>query len=200
MTNHDPLCYRFPMRLAVLLAALLCSPLIGQRWGTRLDGAPLTALAPPQAAAVVLFFVATDCPISNRTFPEMRRLREEFSRRGVRFWVVYPNTYEKPEDIQSHQRAYDPGSDAIQDLGGALVRLVHAAATPQMAVLVPNGGGWLNKYSGALDNRFVHIGLERPFATEHFGEDAIASVLEGRPVHRTRTTPVGCAIMNPGVQ
>jgi hypothetical protein len=46
------------------------------RYGTTLEGKPLSQLAPAGTKAVVLFFVATECPVSNRTFPEMERLRE----------------------------------------------------------------------------------------------------------------------------
>ena len=43
-----------------------------------LDGRPVTQLAPPGSRAVVLFFAASDCPISNRYVPEMQRLTRQF--------------------------------------------------------------------------------------------------------------------------
>ena len=46
-------------------------------------------------AITVLIFVSTDCPVSNRYAPEITRLLEEFSPRGVRFQLVYPNPLEK---------------------------------------------------------------------------------------------------------
>jgi hypothetical protein len=66
-------------------------------------------------------------------------------------------------------------------------------------VLVPNGAdGWKPAYTGRIDDRFVHIGLERPQAREHFAEAAIEAVLDGKPVPRATGTPVGCGIVNPG--
>lgn len=154
-------------------------------------------LAAAGTKAVVLFFVATDCPVSNRTFPEMRRLREEFAGQGVRFWFVYPNEGETAAAIAEHQRAFDAGGEARLDAKGELVALTHARVTPEVAVLLPAGAGWKSVYVGRVDDRYVRLGLERPQATEHFAEQAIGAVLRGQPVPAATGTPVGCAIMNP---
>lgn len=157
-------------------------------------------LAPAGSRAVVLFFVATDCPVSNRSFPEMRRLREEFVGQGVRFWFVYPNTTEDPAEVLRHQKTFDPGGDPLQDPAGTLVQLSHAVATPEIAVLVPQGRTWRPVYVGRLDDRFVRLGLERTNVTRHFGEETVQSVLAGRAPAAPLGKPVGCAILNPGVR
>ena len=161
-------------------------------------GARLNELAPEGTRAVVLFFVATDCPVSNRLFPEMRRLRESFAGRGVRTWFVYPNVDETPAEVLAHQRAFDAGGEALQDPSGALVRLSSAVATPEMTVLVPDALGWHAVYSGRIDNQFVRLGLERPAATEHDGEEALSAVLDGKTPKAATGQPVGCAIMSAG--
>src|SRR5881296_1094780 len=51
--------------------------------GFDLAGRPLDPFDSANAKAVVLIFVGTDCPISNRYAPEIRRLDEEFVRSGV---------------------------------------------------------------------------------------------------------------------
>ena len=134
------------MRTRVLLVGI-CALLVqmpagsGQSWGVRPEVARLEELAPRGTRAVVLFFVASDCPVSNRMFPEMRRLRESFAGRGVRTWFVYANTNEKPAEIAAHQREFDAGGETLQDPAGALVRLSHAVATPEMTVLAPAAQG-----------------------------------------------------------
>lgn len=187
--------------LMILFGLLLPTPgLTAHTWGVRMDGTPLGELAPPGTRAVVLFFVASDCPVSNRMFPEMRRLRQTFGSRGVRTWFVYPNLNEKPAEIAAHQAAFDAGGQTLQDPAGALVRLSHAVATPEMAVLAPASRGWYAAYTGRIDNRYLHLGLERPAATEHDGEDALNAVLEGRAPRVPAGQPVGCAIMNAGAR
>src|SRR6478672_5310966 len=49
--------------------------------------------------AVVLIFVSVDCPIANQYAPEIQRLEATFSRKGVRFWLVYPNADETTEIV-----------------------------------------------------------------------------------------------------
>ena len=155
------------------------------------------SLAPAGTRAVVLYFVATDCPVSNRTFPEMRRVREAFAARGVAFKYVYPNTGERAEEVQRHQAAFDAGGEAVVDAAGDLVALAHAHVTPEAVVLVPQGAGWRVVYAGKVDDRYVRLGLERPRATEPYVEQVLDEVLQGRAVQAAVGNPVGCSIVNP---
>ena len=164
-------------------------------FGRTLDGEAVTSLAGPAAKAVVLFFVASDCPISNRTFPEMKRVREEFSH-DIRFWFVYPNADETPEAVRAHQASFDPRGEVLLDSPGSLTRLTGATTTPEVAVLLPNGSSWKPVYVGRIDNRYVRLGLERPQATEHFAERVLREVLDGKPVEHATGSPVGCGIMS----
>jgi hypothetical protein len=187
------------LRVAISLCVLfLCSPCGAQagKFGVRLDGTPLPRLADRGAKAVVLFFVATDCPVSNRTFPEMERLRETYSAQGIRFWFVYPNADEKPDDIFKHQIAFDAEGDAIADPDARLVQLTHAFVTPEAAILVPAAHlSWKTVYVGRIDDRFVHIGLQRQQPTALFVDRALKALLAGQPIVPDTGTPVGCTIL-----
>lgn len=149
--------------------------------------------------AVVLLFVATDCPISNRYVPEIGRLRAEFARRGVAFWVVYPNLTETAETIRAHESAFGLRGEAagrvLRDPDGGLARRTGAKVTPEAAVLVPAAGGLRVVYTGRLDDRYLAIGSERPQATRHDLEVAIGEVLAGRPVAAPGGPAVGCGIV-----
>ena len=162
-----------------------------------MDGRPLTKLASERTSAVALFFVASDCPISDRTFPEMKRLRETFSARGVKLYFVYPNTTERRADITAHQHNFDPGGEILLDPNGDLVRLTHANVTPEASVLIPDKTGWHPVYTGRIDDRYIHLGLERPRPTHIFAEEALDAVLSGQPVPKPTGIPVGCGIVNP---
>jgi len=188
------------MQRSALLLALCLYTLPGvpqtARFGAHLDGKPLTQLAPADAKAVVLFFVASDCPVSNRTFPEMKRLRETYAPQGVRFLFVYPNVTEDQSAIAEHQRAFDPGGEAIADPAAALVHLTHAFVTPEVAILVPAPNSTLKPvYVGRIDDRFVRIGQERPQPTQLFADRALAALLAGQPVTPDSGSPVGCTIL-----
>ncbi len=171
---------------------------VNRTYGTRPDGSAVTSLTTGSnpAKVLVLFFVASDCPISNRTFPEMKRVREEFQSRGVAFWFVYPNSNEKGRDVLAHQQAFDPGGAALLDALGEMARLAKARVTPEVSVLVPTAShSWIPVYTGRIDDRYVRLGLERPAATERFAERAIAEALRGGPVKAATGNAVGCGIV-----
>ena len=183
--------------LALTLASLTFWAQERPTYGTLTDGRKVNSLTVPGTKAIVLFFVATDCPISNRTFPEMKRLHEEFALRGVRFWFVYPNKGEQPDHVAQHQAEYDADGEALLDVAGTLVQISGAHVTPEVSVLVPGGTvGWRPAYTGPIDNRYVRIGEERPRATAHFAERALNAVLGGGRVETTTGVPVGCGIMS----
>ena len=189
------------MPLRILILALLTLPAIAQSphiYGLRPDSTPITTLGPPNTRLLVFFFVASDCPVSNRTFPEMVRVRQQYQSQGVTFWFVYPNPGEKPPEVRSHQQAFDPGGEAILDTSGQLSRLAHAIVTPEVSILIPKADHtWTPAYTGRIDDRYVRLGLERPAATQHFAERVIAEALRGSPIEHATGTPVGCGIVTP---
>jgi len=158
-----------------------------------LDGASVDALAaPPDTKAIVFLFTSTDCPISNRYAPEVRRIVSAFGDRGIAFRLVYPSPAEQPPAIREHMAAfgYQGSIQALRDPKLALVKFVKATVTPEAAV-VANGRV---VYRGRVDDRYVDLGLERPSPTTHDLADALTAVLAGRPVAHPTTQAVGCYI------
>src|ERR1700674_1827084 len=119
-----------------------------------LDGRPVTQLAPPGSRAVVLFFAASDCPISNRYVPEMQRLTRQFEPSGVRVWFVYPNPGDDAKVIRAHNAQYAITANTALDTRQNLVRMAHATTTPEAAILVPQGGELHEVYRGRIDDRY----------------------------------------------
>ena len=158
-----------------------------------IDGASVDALAAPSGVkAVVFLFTSTDCPISNRYAPEMRRIVTTFAPQGVAFRLVYPNPAEQGPAIRAHMADFGFGGaiQALRDPKLALVKYVNATVTPEAAVVV---GGRV-AYIGRIDDRYVDLGLERPAPTMHDLADALSAVLAGRPVAHPTTQAVGCFI------
>ena len=145
----------------------------------------------PATKAVVLLFVSTECPYSNRSAPEIRRLYEAFTSRGVRFWLIYPNPAETPALVRAHLNAFSYPNIALRDPGHALVRLARPTVTPEAAVF-DNRGALV--YRGRIDDRFVELGRERPAPTRHDLQDALTASLAGRPVVPQTTQAFGCFI------
>jgi hypothetical protein len=147
--------------------------------------------ATPEVKATVLVFVSIDCPISNRYAPEIKRLYDEFTPRGVRFWLVYPNPLDTEPAITTHLDAYGYPQIARRDREHALVKHAGATITPEAAVF---DAGQRLVYRGRIDDRFVELGRERPSATQHDLRNALSAFLTGQPIERPRTQAVGCFI------
>jgi thiol-disulfide isomerase/thioredoxin len=159
-----------------------------------LFGQAVHPLESPSAKAVVLVFVRTDCPISNRYAPEVRRLHERFADRGVDFWTVYTDPDESAETIRNHMRDYGYPGRVARDPGHALVGAAAARVTPEAAVFVPAAGGPRLVYHGRIDDRYVDFGRMRAAPANHDLEDAIEAVMAGRPAPRETAPAVGCLL------
>jgi hypothetical protein len=158
-----------------------------------LSGAPVDALrAPAGTKAIVFLFTSTDCPISNRYAPEVRRIADAFRSKGVVFRIVYPSPADDAKAIREHMTAYayEGVVEAVRDPKQALVKFAGATITPEVAVVV---GGRL-VYHGRIDDRFVDLGRERPVPTERDLVDALTAIVAGKPLPRAATQPVGCFI------
>jgi hypothetical protein len=182
----------------LVLATLLITEGRGQTSvmaGTDVDGRSVALLPPGHSRAVVLYFLASDCPISNRTVPEMKRVQEEFAGRGVQFWFVYPNSTQTPQSVHEHLSEFGLGDVALIDPHERLARMTGAKWTPEAAVLVPAKGGLRTVYVGRVDDRYVGIGKQRPQANVHDLEAAVAAVLAGKQPKPPGGPSVGCGIV-----
>jgi len=167
-------------------------------YGYDLDGKPVAQLADPGTPAIVVFFLATDCPISNRYIPEIQKLEDEFFIKHMTFWLVYPNATETVDGIRHHQAAYGIHGATLLRPSPQLLALVHPTVTPESAILLaPSSGNQPTAvYTGRIDDRYVDIGRERPQATRHDLEQAIDAVLNNQPIPAPAGPPVGCGIVN----
>lgn len=158
---------------------------------TDLDGREVLAPAPDGPRATVFVFTRSDCPISNRYAPEIRRIAETFEPRGVEVELIYLDRDETAQQIRAHMKEYGYQCGALRDSGHELVALAGATVTPEAAVFTADG---CMVYRGRIDDRWVDFGKARAAATRHDLEEALESVLSGRPVERPETKAVGCYI------
>ena len=157
---------------------------------TNLSGRPVNPFADTDPASVFLF-MRSDCPIANRYAPELRRLHEAFSPRGVRFWLVYVDPSEEAGSIQRHAEEYQVPGEILRDSGHRLVRLTGARVTPEAAVF--DAGGRL-VYRGRIDDRYPDFGKARAKPNRRDLMLALESVLQGETVAEPETRAVGCFI------
>lgn len=157
-----------------------------------LDGQPIDVLGQQaDTRLTVLLFTATDCPISNRYAPEVKRLHERFAPSGVRFVLVYANPNDRPDAIRAHMATFGYTLDAVRDPGHGLVKFAHATVSPEAAVFDRAGRA---VYRGRIDDRFASVGVDRQTPTRRDLSDALTAAIEGRPVQPPVTQAVGCVL------
>jgi hypothetical protein len=186
---------RFVSIPLLLLAMTPVKVQTNEPYGTDLRGDPVHELGGPGTRLVVLFFAATDCPISNRYVPEIDRLQKEFASQGVRVWWVYPNPADIASLVAQHRRDFSITGDAVLDTKQSMVALAHVGVTPESAVFAVEGNQLHELYHGRVDDRYLSLGQERPQATHHDLELAIAAALNGKPVPPSAGPPVGCSVV-----
>lgn len=157
---------------------------------TDLAGKPFDPFRAAAGKVVVLIFVRTDCPISNRYAPTIQQLGAAHANQAA-FFLVYPSRKETAEAIGRYEKEFGYTFAAIRDPQHILVKKSAAQITPEAAVF--NDGGRL-VYHGRIDNLYEDFGHARKRATTHELADAVEAAVAGRSVSGNATPAVGCYI------
>jgi len=159
-----------------------------------LDGKPLDPFRLARGRLVVLLFVRTDCPISNRYAPLLETLSEKYHGQAD-FWLVYPDRAETASQIKVHLRDFHYSIPALRDPRHTLVERAQATITPEAAVF---GASGRLLYHGRIDNWYEDFGRARAAATTHELDDAIRASLAGKKPNPDHASAVGCYISDLG--
>jgi len=176
------------------LAITLSSPAIDKSANAQvfdLSGNRVNPLSETQAKAIVLVFIRTDCPISNRYAPVVENLDHKYAKRGVSFWLVYLDPHQKEEEVRQHIKDYGYSLRVALDPNHILVKSAGVKVTPEVAVFSPRAQ---LLYRGRIDNRYMDVGKARPAPTRNDLELTLDAILSGRPVPQRATPAVGCYI------
>lgn len=159
-----------------------------------LDGRPAFPLDTRGVPFTVFVFTRTDCPISNRYAPELRRLHARFARAGVAFWLVYADPGERVEAIRRHVEEYRYPFGALRDPQHSLVARTQARVTPEAAVFVAEPTGPRLVYTGRIDDRYASLGRKRAAATTRDLERVLEALVAGEAVASRYVPAIGCSI------
>ena len=176
----------------VLLLASLWMPAAGESKPPQhvrdLQGQPANPFSDTNSLATVLIFTSVDCPISNKSAPEIERLAQKHTK--IKFWLVYPDATTSPEAALAHQKDYQLSSPGLLDPKHELVRIAGVKVTPEAAVF--HQGKLV--YRGRIDDRFPALGVARSEATTHDLEQILDALAAGQSLSLKTTRAIGCAI------
>ncbi len=141
---------------------------------------------------VVLFFLTTDCPISNGYVPEMNRIAKDYASRGVRTYGVMTDTSVPLTDLRKHVKDFAYTFPVLIDPTQILVKYANVDTNPEGVVITPHAGV---VYMGRIDNKVENFGQQRQQATVHELRNALDEALAGKRVAKAFAQPIGCSII-----
>ncbi len=151
---------------------------------TDLDGAPVTMQTAGKTTAV--FFIATQCPISNDYNERMQALVNEYQSKGVTFVFVNSNDTEPPAEVKKHRVDNKFTFPVYKDPDNKFADLLHAEVTPEVFVFDKTG---TVAYHGAMDDSRNPANItKRPL------KDAFDALIAGKTVAVKEHKAFGCTI------
>lgn len=153
-----------------------------------LDGRAVNPFQHAAGKIVVIVFVRTDCPISNRYAPSIHKMSAQFGK-SAEFFLVYPIESESAGQIRKHLKEYGYKLTALRDPERALVRAANITVTPECAVFSADG---TLVYHGRIDDWYTEFGRSRPAPTTHELSSAVEAAILGKPSPVATAAAVGC--------
>jgi peroxiredoxin len=155
---------------------------------TTLDGQAFTlAEAARSHKAVVVMFIATQCPYSNAYNDRMRDMAAAYAKRGVLFVGINSNKTEPAEEVASHAKKHGFAFPLMKDPENKVADLYDARHTPEIYVVDSQG---ILRYHGRIDENYENpAGVTSPDL-----KNALEEMLAGKPVQKAETKAFGCSI------
>jgi hypothetical protein len=151
----------------------------------------------PSGAANALFFISSDCPISNSYAPTIQKMCAGYESQGVRCTLLYEDIGADRGSVAKHLEEFGyRGIPAAIDADRKIANYVKATVTPEAVVIDRNGE---IRYRGRIDNFYAALGKPRQQVTQHDLGDALNAVLMGKPVATPETKALGCYIVSPDI-
>ncbi len=156
-----------------------------------LDGSVARAAEAGDTEWTVFVFIARECPVANRSIPELNRLHAESAERGFSLHGVYVDTAASAAALRSHAEVYGVNFPVWRDDARHLTRYTGARITPEAVVLDREG---TVRYRGRVDDRFGGFGQSRPEATRRDLDEALAALTAGDAPREKDRPGFGCPI------
>ena len=177
--------------LAAVMALTVIFPIVAAVQSVvDLHGSAAEELAKSRGKILVLVFVRTNCPVSNRYAPLIQQMSRQYGK-DVSFRLVFPDKSESPDRIRNFLHDYRYELSAIRDVDHVLVKATLVKVTPEAAVFDAQG---TLVYHGRIDNLYARIGQARRAATTHELADAIEAAKQGKNPAVPAADGVGCFI------
>ena len=144
------------------------------------------------SAAIVLIFAGPDCSALAGRVADINRLADQFSSRGVVFWMVAASAPTNRPALAAQAAHLGIELPILEDQDNLVAHNFQAQALPEAVAIDPES--WTVFYQGAIDDRLDAAVLP---STQLYLENALETFLQKQPVSPYRTQPAGCPVEAP---
>lgn len=136
--------------------------------------------------AIVLMFIATQCPVSNAYNERMVELYNDFSDKNVSFVGINSNKQEDVAEIKKHSAEHNFQFPVLKDHGNVIADRFDASVTPEIYVL---NSDFKVLYHGRIDDSRRESEVK-----SHDLRQSLNEILAGKEVSTHKTKAFGCTI------
>jgi len=149
----------------------------------------------PDAKGFIIAFTCNSCPIAQLYEQRIIDLHNEYAVQGYPVIAINPNDPVKQpgdsfEKMKERAKEKNYPFPYLVDGSQEITTAYGATNTPHMYVLQKEGGRYIVRYIGAIDNN----PQEPEKATKTFIRDALDALIRGKDVPLEETKAVGCSI------
>ncbi|MBA3974939.1 MAG: hypothetical protein C0504_12080 [Candidatus Solibacter sp.] len=170
-----------------VLALAACAALVTAAEPLALTGTggnPVSVKLEGKTTAV--FFVATQCPVSNDYNGRMKELYGEYKPKGIDFVFVNSNSTESAADVVKHAQDNGFTFAVHKDVDNKVADRFNAQVTPEVLVFDKSGN---IAYRGSIDDSRAAARItKRPL------KDALDAMVAGKAVPAAESKAFGCTI------
>ena len=158
--------------------------------GVAVNSEPFELSSFADGAPTVIFLTSTDCPLCLKFSPELARIEDDYSKKGVNFIFVNPSESEELEAMEEAIKTHGFDSPYLLDRTGEIAATLGATTTTDAFVLDETQ---TLVYRGAVSDRYG-LGYSRESARETYLRDALDAVLAGEEPEVKSTWAPGCVL------
>ena len=136
--------------------------------------------------AILLIFLATQCPVVDDYIVRINALNKEYKERDVQIVGVHSNKHEKIEEIKKYKEKHKLAFTILKDTDNVLADYFNARRTPEVFLIDSKK---ILRYRGAIDD-------SRQDPKTQYLRSNLDLVLEGRTIldKQKKTRAIGCLI------
>ncbi|MEJ2049437.1 MAG: thioredoxin family protein [Calditrichota bacterium] len=139
-----------------------------------------------EAKAIVVMFIATQCPVSNAYNSRMEKLYQDYSPKDIAFIGINSNKQESVKEVAEHAKEHGFTFTILKDPDNIIADKFDAQVTPEIYVLNSN---FEVLYHGRIDDS-----QRENKVTSQDLRTALNEILAGKKVSVTETKAFGCTI------